>query len=366
MDRGPVGGCSPHRNALGCPVAVSASSGRQLRLRLIPQGDRWGEDPDENLDKRSGLTPELIQERTGREPFMTAEAPQRPRGVHQDRRIPTWAAGLLALLARDRPPVLTKEDVGTYLDETESLRGVDSTVRELQRLGWLAPLHLKGVWAFVPPGENVVLDRYIDLRGWKARDRDAVFALAGEAAAWHLGYLDRAFSGPVAVWIPEGSQAPHGLRAHLSIVTLGWSASDADLLGPTTRLLHRRRLDTTSWAGGLPGLGPEALVGQLASRPSSFRAWADLVPHLSRLAEDCDQERLLQLIGGKSSSTWQRAAYLLYRGGRQSDGVEILDRRPHRQLAKVQFGTGPASVWVPQFQVADRLIAPLTDAAGKA
>lgn len=297
---------------------------------------------------------------------MMAQASQEPRGVPGDRRVPTWGAGLLARLAREHPPVVTREDVETYLREADSARGVDPTVRELQRLGWFAPLHLKGVWAYVPPGESEVLDPYIDLRGWKARESDAVFALAGEAAAWHLGYTDRAFSGSIAVWIPEKSQAPHGLRAHLSIVTLGWSANEAPLLGPTTKLLHSRRLDMKSWAGGLPGLGPEALVVQLAARPTSFRVWADLVPHLNQLAEDCDIDRLALLIGKKSSSTWQRAAYLVYSGGRQNEGLGLLNHRPHRALAKVQFGSGPTSVWVPQFQIADRLIAPLRATSGKA
>jgi hypothetical protein len=261
---------------------------------------------------------------------------------------------------------VTKEDIETYLQEAGSDRGVTPTVRELQRLGWLAPLHLKGVWAYVPPGESQVLDPYIDLKGWKARDADAVFALAGEAAAWHLGYVDRAFSGSVALWIPDKSQLPNGLRAHVSVVTLGWSAKDAPLLGPTTKLLRSRRLDTRFWAGGLPGLGPEALVVQLAARPTSFRVWADLVPHLNQVAEDCDVDRLVQLIGKKSSSTWQRAAYLLYRGGRETAGLDLLNLRTRHRLAKVTFGDGPTSVWVQQFQIADRLIAPLLEASGKA
>jgi hypothetical protein len=146
---------------------------------------------------------------------------------------------------------------------------------------------------------------------------------------------------------------------------LGWQSSDAPRLGPTTELLHRRRLDLRRWADGLPGLGPEALVVQLAARPASFRAWADLVPHLRQLAEDCEVARLADLIGEKSSSTWQRAAYLLSRGGREHDGLAVLSRRPHGALAKVQFGAGPTSVWDPRFQVADRLIAPLEQTLGK-
>ena len=254
---------------------------------------------------------------------MGAERTRAREGGRPDRRIPGWAAGLLARLARDCPKVVTRGDIEADLKEAGSSRHVDPTVRELQRLGWLQPLHLNGVWAYVPPGEAEVTDPYIDIRGWTAREPNAVFALAGEAAAWHLGYLDRAFSGPVAVWTPAKSRLPHGLRTHLSIVTLGWNASDAPRLGPTTALLHRRRLDTKAWAGGLPGFGPEALVAQLSARPMSFRVWGDLVQHLEQLAEDCDAERLADLLGKQSSSAWQRAAYLLHCGGRHDDGIAV-------------------------------------------
>jgi len=288
------------------------------------------------------------------------------RTVRPDRRIPGWAAGLLARLARDRPAVVTREDLVTDLRDAGWSRDVDRTVRELQRLGWFHPTHLNGVWAYVPPGEEEVIDPYIDLRGWRARDPGAVFALAGESAAWHLGYLDRAFSGPVAVWIPSNSRLPHGLRPHLSIVRLGWGVDDAPHLGPTTALLHRHRLDVSRWAGGLPAFGPEALIVQLSARPTSFRPWGDLVPHLEDLVADCDFDRLAELLGKRSSSAWQRAAYLLHSGNRHDDGVGLLARRPAAMMSKVQFGTGSTSVWVPQFGVADRLIAPLQSIAGKA
>ena len=297
---------------------------------------------------------------------MDVDQPEANKGTKADRRIPGWAAGILARLARDRPAVVTKEDIAADLQESGSSRSVDSTVRELQRLGWFQALHVKGVWAYVPPGEDEVIDPYIDLRGWNARESDAVFALAGEASAWHLGYMDRAFSGSVAVWTPTKSRLPHGLRAHLSIVTLGLTANDAPTLGPTTAMLHRRRLDTQAWAGGLPTLGPEALVVQLSARPMSFRAWGDLIHHLEKLAEDCDVERLAGLLGKQSSSAWQRAAYLLHCGNRNDDGIALLERRPMMNRPKVQFGEGPKTVWAPAFGVVDHLIAPLQSAEAKA
>ena len=79
----------------------------------------------------------------------------------------------------------------------------------------------------VPAGEAGVSDPYIDLRAWEAREPDAVFALAGEAAAWHLGYLPRIFTGTTAVWLRSSGRVPHGLRSAVSQVRLAWSASAA-------------------------------------------------------------------------------------------------------------------------------------------
>jgi hypothetical protein len=282
------------------------------------------------------------------------------------RPVPTWAAGLIAVLARDRPAVVTRDQVAGYLEALGEVRDLDQTLRDLQQLGWLATLHLRGVWAFVPPGHSEPADSYLDVRAWRARDPEAVFALAGEAAAWHLGYLPRRFEGTLAVWLPVGQRVPHGLRSSVSLVRIDWSVEDARHLGPSPRLLRKKGLDLTAWAGGLPALGPDALLVQLAGRPGSFRSWPDLIGQLEVLAGDCDPERVAELLGRQSASAWQRAAYLLERGGREEDGLALLQRRKTANMPTVPFGDGPAVVWSKAFRINDRLIAPLQRQLGKA
>jgi hypothetical protein len=283
-----------------------------------------------------------------------------------DRPIPPWAAGVVSRLSRDRPWVVTRADLDRYLAEADVNRDSIQAARDLQRLGWLSSVHLKGVWAFVPAGEGSVTDPYLDLRAWEARDPEALFFLIGEAAAWHLGYVPRRHDGPVAVWLPSGQRVPHGLRAHVSVVRIPWSAEHLALLPPTTPLLHRKGLDLVSWASGLPAVGPEALLVQLASRPTSFHTWADLVGQLDLLAVDCDLERTTELLGGMSTSAWQRAGYLLDRGGQREAGVELLEARPRAAMSTVQLGNGSAAVWSNRFRVNDRLVAPLQQQLGKA
>jgi hypothetical protein len=283
-----------------------------------------------------------------------------------NRRIPGGLAAVLTFLARNRPHVVTRRDLEELIEENGWNLDAERTARQLQRLGWFAPVHLKGVWAFLPAGEDVVTDPYVDLWGWQAKEPDAVFALAGEAAAWHLGYLDRRFDGPISLWVPAQVRLPYGLRSHVSVVTLGFPADQAAHLGPSSALLLRRHLDLTDWAGGLPALGPEALIVQLASRPASFGPWADLIAHLDQLASDIDINQLAELLRSQSTSAWQRASYLLHQGGRHDDAMMLLERRPVEAMPKIQFGTEPGGVWVPDFRLNDRLIAPLRHAGAKA
>ena len=293
-----------------------------------------------------------------------------------DRRIPSWAAGLLAGLARDLPTVITREELAGRLAEAGSARDVESTIAELRRLGWLASLPLHGAWAFIPPGQDRVVDPYIDLRAWRAREPTVEFCLAGAAAAWHLAYLDRSTAGRIPLWLPRDLRLPDGLRTLVSVVRISWPIEHCDQLGPNPAMLVRRQLDIVSWASGLPAFGPEALVVQLAARPGSFEPWADLVAHLDALAADCDERRLVTLLGGQSASTWQRAAYLLQAGGQEQRGLEVLEQRPPRPMPTVRFegakrraggadGDSDGGLWVPQYRLVDRLIAPLQGLVGK-
>ena len=291
--------------------------------------------------------------------------------VGADRRVPTWAAGLIGGLSRDLPSVVTREDISERLTDAGSDRDVDSTINELRRLGWLVGLPIHGVWAFIPPGQDQLADPYVVLRAWQARDPEAGFMLAGAAAAWHLGYLDRAPDQQTAVWLPAATRLPDGLRPHVSVVQLRWSGAATNLLGPSTKFLLQRKLDLVSWASGLPAFGPEALIVQLAARPSSFLPWADIITHLDRLADDCDDERLSTLLADQSTSAWQRAAYLLHAAGRPSRGLDLLDHRPRRPMPKVKFehrsvGGAVSGMWAPEYHLLDRLIAPLQLVLGKA
>jgi AbiEi antitoxin C-terminal domain len=287
------------------------------------------------------------------------------REVLMERRVPTWAAGLVARLTQDRPPVVTVDDIAEYLAEFDDPRDPGSTVRSLVALDWLTATHIKGTWAFHPPGETDALDPYLDLRAWARKEPSARFALAGEATAWHLGYLDRRFAGPIAIWVPEGRRPPKGIRSLVSIVRIGWGA-DA-VLGPRSKFLADKRLDRTMWATGIPALGPEALLVQLAVRPLSFAPWADLAAHFETFAHDCEPTRVVELIDGQTASAWQRASYLLHTGGNDAGAEHVAGHKSRdARLVHARLGAGAGGVHVARYGVTDTVLAPLLAQVGKA
>jgi AbiEi antitoxin C-terminal domain len=281
-------------------------------------------------------------------------------------RVPRWAAPLVARLTQDLPSVLTRSDIESYLHELGMHREPEGTIRALVRLGWLRGTSSHGVWEFLPLGETLSTDPYLPLRAWRADEPEAVFALAGEAAAWHLGYLDRPYNGPVRVWLPEGQRVPFGARPHVAVVRLGWSVARAHDVGPDPKLLRRKRLDMTQWSTGLLAFGPEALLAQVSIRPASFEPWADLAAHIVDLAADCQADRLLALLDAQRSTAWQRAAYLLNIGGANETANAVMEQRGSAPLSHVTLGSGPEGDYSARFNLTDRVVAPLRRLGGKA
>ncbi len=282
--------------------------------------------------------------------------------------MPGWAQGVVAALARDEPRVVTRKDIDKLLVEFEVARTTDDAVSELRRLGWLVHVGVAGTWTFIPPGQAEVVDSYLGLRAWD-RIASPGFHLCGANAAWFLGYLDRAPDGKAQVLLRAGTVLPKGLRASVSTLRLPWSP-DLKALEPTQRFLVRRRLDLVRWSDGLPCIGPEALVAQVALRPGSFTPWDDLIAHLARLVEDTDDGRLTQLLVGSSAAAWQRAAYLLHAGGSPERGISLLDSAPFERWPVTTFAIGTITndngLWVPQYELVDRLIHPTQAHLGKA
>lgn len=323
------------------------------------------ERPDGQIDARLTLMRVLNVNGTISAVNLTASRPE----TRRERRVPAWAAALFDQLSRELPSVVTLDDVALGLQSSGTSRSPESAVRELRRLGWLEPLPVHGAWTFMPAGQSSLADPYLSLRAWLAVDPTAGLMLAGAASAWHLGYLDRQPAGRTDIWLPAETRLPDGLRPFASVSRIRWHAASRAHLTPSRHFLIRRKLDLLRWADGLPAFGPEALLAQLAIRPSSFEPWTDLVAHLPVLVGDCDDTNLCALLEGKASAAWQRAAYIVHAGGSLERGMQVLARRPDESMSKARFNVGGIDlegVWSADFQVLDTVIAPLQAVTRKA
>ena len=286
------------------------------------------------------------------------------------RRIPRWAAGLLSDFAAERPPVVSLRDIAERLRRVELHRDPAVVVEELQRLGWLRPTGVRGAWAFLPPGEDEPTDPYLNLRSLHATQPERDFYLSGDIAAFHLGLLDRR-PGSLQLWLPDNAPSlPHRLRTTVSTVTLPFP-DEPELLLPSAAQFRRRRLDRLRWASGFNAFGPDALLAQLACRPSSFTSWFDLVSHLDAFTVDVETDRIARLLQASPKSAWQRAAHILDAAGQVNEAQDLFRQRPAGPLAVTHLGRRMATSpntrrWSTKYQVIDSLVRPLIDVVGKA
>jgi hypothetical protein len=267
----------------------------------------------------------------------------------------------MAKLAQSSPPIVTEETIAQLLQEDRAEQDAKVMVKRLVRLGWLRPIGVRGAWAFLPPGVDELADPYLDLRGWRAVDPKARFALAGESALWHLGYLPRRPEA-VIVWVPFKKALPRGLEGKIRLVTTEFpSKVDEQAMAPALALIKKRRLDLTAWSSRLPALGPEALIVQMAQRPASIASWVEVAPRLKDIVGDVDIGRLKLLLSVSTDAAKQRAAYFCEVVGAPLHAMELLPKK----LLPVDLGKKGSGRWNKLTNVTDRLLLPLLEANAK-
>lgn len=86
--------------------------------------------------------------------------------------------------------------------------------------------------------------------------------------------------------------------------------------------------------------------------------------------EDTDDDRLTQLLEGSSAAAGQRSAYLLHAGGSPQRGIALFDAAPLDRWPVTVFAVGETTnddgLWVPQYELVDRLVHATQAQLGKA
>lgn len=227
-------------------------------------------------------------------------------------------APVVERLELNRPEVVTLRDIEGICDE----EGIGTEPRvvasRLKKAGWLLPTGQRGAWEFAPAelaGPYSACDPLLPVKAFAAANPKAEPLLRGQTAAWAMGLADR---------VPATVEVAIGMGAHTAVPECISACSYRTTLPP-------RR------AKGALSLSPEAVVVQMAERPSSVRSWASAAEWLPDVMAEMSADAALTELEGKSAATAQRTGYLL-QGVRPDIADAIFEARKPRFVAR--FGQG--------------------------
>ncbi len=247
------------------------------------------------------------------------------------RTITKGLAPVVERLELDRPQVVTLRDIERICAE----EGVGTEPRvvasRLKSAGWLLSCGTRGAWEFAPAelaGPYSSYDPLLPVKAAAAKNPASDPLLRGQTAAWAMGLADRVPS-TVEVALEPGRRAtlPDGVSS----------------CAYRTALPPKR-------AKGAMSLAPEAVLVQMAERPSSVRSWSSAVEWLPDVMAEMDAGATLEELAGRSAATSQRAGYLL-QGARPDIAEAVYAASPPRSTAR--FGRGKAMRSSARWMVAD-------------
>jgi len=227
------------------------------------------------------------------------------------RSVPSSLATLLAELELERPAVVTLPWLENARLRLGLSRSAADLARRLRGRGWLLPLRVRGAWEFAPADRAGPLpggDPFIELRALRAVRPEIRVGVGYESAAFLRSLVSRQPSREVII-CAEGTPLLRSLdefrRVDLTLPEAAYSDLD-----------------------GLPVLTPAGLLAAIATRPGGFRDWPGLAEWLADVASSADASELEQLIDGRPTAAFARAAYLLRAGGNPEIAEELLQRAP--------------------------------------
>ncbi len=237
------------------------------------------------------------------------------------RTITPWLAELVEALELDQPRVITTREVAE-IAHALGIKGAPSELtRRLRERGWLLPLSADGVWEFAPgarAGRFGAGDPHIILRAALAKEPNFPGQLAYESAAWLLSLSSRQPERHV-LSLPADYRPSPSIVAEYRIVR------------------HRPNIPATA-VDGLPVWAVESLLVAMASQPTSFRDWPNVLDWLPLAVAQSKAENIARELRGRPRSVITKARYLLERGTASEEFLSDAALRLPDQRPLIYFG----------------------------
>ena len=247
------------------------------------------------------------------------------------RAITKGLAPVVERLELDRPEVVTLRDIERICSEEGVATAPRMVASRLKNAGWLLPTGIRGAWEFAPAelaGPYSSYDPLLPVKALAAASDSARPMLRGQTAAWAMGLADR---------VPATVEVAFRPGAH-GVLPSGVSACAYQTNLPTKR------------AKGAHSLAPEAVLVQMAERPSSVRSWASAAEWLPDVMAEMGKEDTLRELQGRTAATAQRVGYLL-QGARPDIADAVFAAKEPKGVAR--FGKGPTLRSCAKWMVAD-------------
>ena len=253
------------------------------------------------------------------------------KAVQMTRTLSRGLAPVVERLELERPRLVTLRDIEAICSD-EGL-GTEPRVvaSRLKKAGWLLSTGRRGAWEFAPAelaGPYSSCDPLLPVKALSAVNSNSSPLLRGQTAAWALGLADRVPS-TVEVVLPE--KARGAIPASVSAC------------------VYQTNLEPVRAKGAL-SLAPEAIIVQMADRPSSVRSWEGAAEWLPDVMSEAVAGAILDELKGKSVATGQRVGYLM-QGVRADIADEVL--KVVRPKSVAWFGRGKAKRTNGKWKVAD-------------
>lgn len=253
------------------------------------------------------------------------------KAVQMTRTLSRGLAPVVERLELERPQLVTLRDIEAICRDENLGTEPRVVASRLKKAGWLLPTGRRGSWEFAPAelaGPYSSCDPLLPVKALSAASSNSSPLLRGQTAAWALGLADRVPS-TVEVVLPEKAcgAIPAGVSACVYQTNLG----------PVR-------------AKGALSLAPEAIIVQMAERPSSVRSWEGAAEWLPDVMSEAVAEAILEELKGKSVATGQRVGYLM-QGARADIADELL--KVVRPKSVAWFGRGKAKRTSGKWKVAD-------------
>lgn len=253
------------------------------------------------------------------------------KAVQMTRTLSRGLAPVVERLELERPQLVTLRDIEAICRDENLGTEPRVVASRLKKAGWLLPTGRRGSWEFAPAelaGPYSSCDPLLPVKALSAASSNSSPLLRGQTAAWALGLADRVPS-TVEVVLPEKA---------CGAISVGVSACVYQTnLGPVR-------------AKGALSLAPEAIIVQMAERPSSVRSWEGAAEWLPDVMSEAVASAVIKELEGKSVATGQRVGYLM-QGVRSDIANEVFKVVKPRSVA--WFGRGKARRTSGKWKVAD-------------